>query len=118
VSNTDQSNNYDLMPIVTRTVAKGIAPRVRSPGPSNAKKKATKDSTQSAQLHHKRKGSDSDESVSESDEDLKCIQKQNWKRHAKRQRREPSTSVEVIPSDTEREALSEEVVDDPNPGDL
>lgn len=105
------------MPIVTRTVAKGIAPRVRSPGPSNAKKRVTKDSTQSAQHHHKRKGGDSDESVSESDdEDLKRVKKR--KRHAKRQRREPSTSdVEVIPSDTEREVLSEEVVDKPNPGD-
>jgi hypothetical protein len=105
------------MPIVTRTVAKGIAPRVRSPGPSNAKKKATKDSTQSAQHHHKRKGGDSDESVSESDdEDLNRVKKR--KKHAKRQRREPSTSdVEVILSDTERGALSEEVVDEPNPGD-
>jgi hypothetical protein len=108
------------MPIVTRTVAKGIAPRVRSPGPSKAKPKATKDSTQSAQHHHKRKGGDSDESVSEvsgsDDENPKRVR--NRKKHAKRQRREPSNSdLEVIPSDTEHEAPSEEVVDEPNPGD-
>jgi hypothetical protein len=105
------------MPIVTRTVAKGIAPRVRSPGLGNAKKRATKDTTQLAQHHHKRKGGDSDESVNESDdEDFKHVKKR--KRHAKWQHREPSTSdVEVILSDTEREALSEEVVDEPNPGD-
>jgi hypothetical protein len=110
------------MPIVTRTVAKVIAPRVHSPGPSNAKHKAARDSTRSAQHHHKRKGGVSEESVSEvsgsdvDDENLKHIW--NWKKHAKRQRREPSNSdVEVILSDTKHAAPSEEVVDEPNPGD-
>ena len=101
------------MPTVTRTVAKGIPPRVRSPSKSK-KKSALKRPTKPAKKHHKRNasasGDDESEKTSESDG---SEPKPKKKKRAKRQRLEESDSeVEIVDDGAEPEPLVEEVRED------
>src|SRR6266545_4375759 len=103
------------MPTVTRTLAKGIAPRVRSP--KNKKKSALNhSSTKLGPQKNKRKASesDSDNDESLSDSDPKPKQK---RKAAKCQRTdEPESEIETVDA-AEPEPIVEEVEINPDSDD-
>jgi hypothetical protein len=88
--------NTLIMPLITRTVSKGIPPRLRSPA-GKSKKKAT-----AGKRKQKRKRDDHDE-----DSEISKAKRR------KRKRREPSTSSESDASDEEESGV--EVVEDREP---
>jgi len=97
------------MSTITRAIAKGIPPRVRSPGGKTKKKSALKPSTKPAPKHHKRNAQD-DESEETSDNESEPKAK---KKCSKRRRTEesPQSEVEVVDG-AEPEPLVEEVEED------
>jgi hypothetical protein len=85
------------MPTVTRTVAKGIPPRQRTPANSKHKAKASKTRKNKRQLD-----SSDDESVSEASDSEESAAKAKKKRPTKRRRKESSEEVEEVENSSQR----------------
>ena len=107
ISTPEKSHN-STMSVVTRAIAKGIPPRVRSPGKTK-KKAVPKPSKKPAPKHNKRNASEgSNDESEESNHELEQNQKAG-KKYTKRQHIEPD--VEMV-DDAEPEPLVEEVEED------
>jgi len=76
------------MPITTRTIAKGVAPRLHQPKPT---KKHSKKTVPKPKKSHKRVASDSDEEESDSTDSEPRVKK----KHTKQQRQSSEDEVEV-----------------------
>jgi hypothetical protein len=106
------TKTVSTMPTITRTVAKGIAPRVRSPARPKKKPSASK---HSAPKNNKRQKSQSNDDT-DSSEDSDPKPKKGPKKAAKRQRIDISdaeSGIEIV-DQAEPEPVVEEVEDNPD----
>jgi hypothetical protein len=97
------------MPTITRTLAKGIAPRIRSP-PRKRGRKNTTSKRKSAQKRHRGNDSESGDEESEETRDTDDSEpKPKGKKPTKRRRAEKSESEPELVDGAEPEPVVEEV---------